>query len=178
MSDGRKAPLDLVPLQTLCGAARVLAHGNSRPHPGTNKPRAPGDFIELPLTGKFYASLLRHVMDMQKLHGVVSPESLAVRDRDSGLPVIDHVICNAIIIRAMLIRDGLLPVDPSPEPSPEAVAAFFKAAEVNPNADGPMITVHPLQTALATASAEAGPIYVICTIDAPCDSCKAKGESK
>jgi hypothetical protein len=112
MSDERKAPLDLVPLKTLVGASRVLQHGNSRPKPGTTEPRAPGDFIERKLGGNFFASLLRHVMDMQPLNGVVTPETLAKLDRDSKLPVIDHVICNAIIIRAMLIRDGLLPVDP------------------------------------------------------------------
>lgn len=112
MSDPRKAPLDLVPLASLVGCSRVLQHGNARPHPGTDRQRAPGDFIELPLDGKFFASLFRHVMDMQLINGTVTPETLARRDKDSGLPVIDHVITNAIIMRAMLIRDGLLPVDP------------------------------------------------------------------
>lgn len=115
MSDTRKAPLDLIPLRALVGPARVFAHGNTKiKQDGTEhpKPRAPGDFIERPLNGVFFASLLRHVMEMQLLPGIVSPESLACRDHDTDLPTIDHVICNLLIIRTMLIRDGLLPVDP------------------------------------------------------------------
>lgn len=115
MSDTRKAPLDLVPLRALIGAARVFAHGNRKEKlDGTPWPkqRQPGDFIERALDGVFYASTLRHVMEMQKLNGTVTPESLAVRDRDTDLPTIDHVICNLLIIRTMLVRDGLLPEDP------------------------------------------------------------------
>ncbi len=108
MSDTKKAPLDLVPLRALVGAARVFEHGN------TKKDRKPGDFIKRELNGVFFASLMRHTMEIQALAGVVDLESLAALDADTDLPVIDHIICNALILRTLLIRDGLLPVDPGP----------------------------------------------------------------
>lgn len=109
MSDIKKAPIDLIPLRALVGAARVLEHGNTR------KDRKPGDFIDRPLDGVFYASTMRHAMELQRLQGGVSTETLAARDTDSGLPVIDHIICNLLILRTMAIRDGVLPEDPGLE---------------------------------------------------------------
>lgn len=125
MSDTTKAPLDLVPLRALVGAARVFEHGN------TKKNREPGDFIKRDLDGVFFASLIRHTAEIQALGGVVTLQSLATKDADTDLPTIDHIICNALILRTLLIRDGLLPVDPGvgrgaivDEPAkPESIAA-------------------------------------------------------
>jgi hypothetical protein len=128
MSDPKKAPLDLVPLRALVGAARVLAHGNTKVIDG--KPRAPGDFIERPLDGVFFASTLRHTMELQLLNGTVNAESLAALDADTKLPAIDHLICNLVIIRTMLIRDGVLPVDPGAgKRKEEPQLSLFKDAE-------------------------------------------------
>lgn len=109
MSDSKKAPIDLVPLRALIGAARVFEFGN------TKKDRKPGDFIDRPLDGVFYASTMRHAMELQRLQGGVSDESLGAIDVESGLPTIDHLICNLLIIRTMAIRDGILPEDPKCE---------------------------------------------------------------
>jgi hypothetical protein len=141
VSDLKKAPIDLVPLRALVGAARVFAHGN------TKKNRVAGDFIERPLDGAFYASTMRHTMDLQELRGVVTPQSLAARDADTDLPTIDHLICNLLIIRTMLIRDGLLPVDPGDG-----------RAKVDP------------QTTLKFAPAPAW--EPPCTADNPCPGCQ------
>lgn len=150
MSDTRKAPLNLVPVAALIGAARVLEHGNSRPKPGTSEPRAPGDFIERDPT-EFFASLLRHVGDMQNINGITTLETLTRRDAESLLPVIDHVITNAVIIRAILTHRSLLPVDPKkPAPKPDAAAEFFRAAETY----------------------EPGPIAEPCTQENPCHMCR------
>lgn len=108
MSDTKKAPIDLIPLRALIGAARVLEYGNSR-----KDGRQPGDFIDRPLDGVFYASTMRHTMELQRLQGGVTLETLAARDADSNLPVIDHIITNLLILRTLAIRDGVLPEDPA-----------------------------------------------------------------
>lgn len=121
MSDLKKAPIDLIPLRALIGAARVLEYGNSR-----KDGRQPGDFIDRPLDGVFYASTLRHTMELQRLQGGVTLETLAARDVDSGLPVIDHIITNLLIIRALAIRDDILPEDPGLE----SLAEISKTGEI------------------------------------------------
>lgn len=185
MSDPKKAPLDLVPLRSLVGVARVLAHGNTKVIDG--KRRAPGDFIERPLDGVFFASYLRHTMELQLLNGTVTKESLAARDKDTDLPTIDHAICNLLIMRTMLIRDGLLPEDPGPGRvvSREAAAEFFKAAETPP--DGwqslrPREQINCRCAVTARHTREAGPVWEPpCTVDNPCPGCvegdKQRGET-
>ena len=101
-----KAPLDLIPLKALFGTARVLASGSAK------SGRTYGDWIKLPLDETFVGKLLRHLADTQTLGGVCTVESLATADADSGMPAIDHLLANLIIVRAMMIRDGLLPADP------------------------------------------------------------------
>lgn len=199
MSDARKAPLDLVPLRALVGAARVLAHGNTKRKPdGT--PRAPGDFIERPLDGVFFASYLRHTMELQLLNGTVTPASMAVRDVDTDLPTIDHAICNLLIIRTMLVRDGLLPEDPgagrsSPiryptEPEPlapcEPPAAPNCRCIAEPLLDGnespeTKAAVADFFRAAETYGVERdpkGPWEPPCTVENPCPSCRYEDERR
>ncbi len=103
----KKPPLGILPLRALVGAARVLANGDAK--------HAPGDWIKIPLLQalKVYTDAeLRHRSATQELSGLFTAESFSNLDAESGLPHIDHQIMNLIILRALMIRDGILPEDP------------------------------------------------------------------
>lgn len=153
MSDTKKAPIDLIPLRALVGAARVLEHGN------TKKDRKPGDFIDRPLDGVFYASLLRHTMDLQRLQGGVDFDTLAALDVESGLPVIDHIITNLLILRTMLIRDDVLPEDPRGIAEVRRVAGLERIPGLRVRFDGETGT-------WSTLSAELAPTHKMTTEEA------------
>ena len=114
----KKAPLDMVPLRSLKGAARVLRYG-------TKKYRTQGNFLSATLGdgagGRYHGAALRHLSECQEPSGVFSVESLAAIDDESGLPHIDHMICGLLMLRAILVKDGALPEDPGEGNEPPVV---------------------------------------------------------
>lgn len=111
----KKAPLGMVPLRALKGVARVLQYGARK--------YAPGNFLEASLVngaGERYASAaLRHLSDMQDLNGLFTLEGLGEIDDESGLPQLDHVLTGLIMLRAILVKEGVLDSDPGEANEPE-----------------------------------------------------------
>lgn len=107
-SASAKAPLGLVPAQSLVGPARVFGYGARK--------YAAGNYYQATLedgAGERYVSAaLRHLSEMQLPNGLHTPESLAARDPESGLPHIDHVLCGLMMLRSIMVKGGALPVDP------------------------------------------------------------------
>lgn len=102
-----KPPLGIVPMRGLVGVSRVLEDGYVH--------YAPGNWAEQPLDAAAQAydnAEQRHRAQSQPLNGLMTPESLATIDPDSGLPHIDHQIAGLVILRSLMIRDGVLPEDP------------------------------------------------------------------
>lgn len=104
----KKVPLAMVPLKALMGAARVFGYGA--------KKYAKGNFLKATMedgAGERYPSgALRHLAEIQNLDGTFDTKSLAEPDDESGLPHIDHWICGLIMLRAIMIKEGVLPADP------------------------------------------------------------------
>lgn len=103
----QKVPLTLLPLHALVGPARVAAYGA--------RGYAPGNYIEQPLDtalAAYDSGRLRHHIACTPLNGVVTAQSYAALDEESDLPHIDHEIMNLLILRTLMIRDGVLPEDP------------------------------------------------------------------
>lgn len=109
-----KAPLGLVPAQALVGAARVFEYGARK--------YAPGNYYSASLSdgaGRRYVSAaLRHLAEMQLPNGLHTADSLAAIDPESGLPHLDHVLCGLMMLRSILVKDGVLPADPGPGREP------------------------------------------------------------
>lgn len=108
-----KCPLDLIPLRSLYGAARVSAYGN--------KKYTVGNWYEADdtaFTHRYSGALLRHVSEMQEPNGVFSVKSVVRLDEESGLPNIDHAIDTLLFLRGLLVKHGLLPADPGPGKEP------------------------------------------------------------
>lgn len=111
-----KVPLHMIPLRALKGVARVLGYGS--------KKYAPGNFLVASLSdgagGRYHGADLRHLSQCQNLNGTFDNASLAAIDEESGLPHIDHMICGLVMLRAIMIKDGVLPEDPGVgnEPAP------------------------------------------------------------
>lgn len=102
-----KAPLTNLPYHGLVGSSRVLQDSSIK--------YAPGNFMSQPIADAIEAydsAYLRHRLSNTPLSGVVTPESFAALDEDSGLPHIDHMITGLLILRTLMIRDGVLPEDP------------------------------------------------------------------
>lgn len=102
-----KIPLDLVPLRSLQGAARVFAYG-SRKYAKGNWYRATDDDFG----NRYVGGMLRHLCDAQQPDGSFDFSSLASLDVESGLPEIDHMLCGLIMLRGLLIKRGALAADP------------------------------------------------------------------
>lgn len=174
-----KPPLGIVPMRALVGVARVLEDGYVF--------YAPGNWAEQPLEDAAQAydnGEQRHRMQSQPLNGLMTPQSLATLDADSGLPHIDHQIAGLIILRSLMIRDGVLPEDPglgnrkrkAMQPEPDRTSAGIanelakreqeglrRMAEHIASRDYPSI-VDPLQIALPTlAEIAAGASFVVDT---------------
>jgi hypothetical protein len=101
-----KVPLGIVPRAT-AGIARVLEDASVV--------YAKGNFLAQPLADAIEAydsAMLRHRAACTPLSGIVTPESYASLDDDSGLPHIDHMLAGLLILRTLMIRDGVLPEDP------------------------------------------------------------------
>jgi Domain of unknown function (DUF5664) len=103
-----KAPLHMVPLRVLKGASRVFNYGA--------KKYAVGNFLKAAMEdgagGRYIGAELRHMADCQGLDGQFTPESLANLDPESGLPHIDHMLCGLIMLRAIMVKDGVIAEDP------------------------------------------------------------------
>jgi len=104
----KKVPLQMIPLKALYGAARVFAYGR--------KKHGAGNFLRATMkdgAGERYAGAdLRHLSERQNLNGIWDDKSLAARDEESGLPHIDHEIATLLMKRAILVKEGVLPLDP------------------------------------------------------------------
>lgn len=104
----KKAPLAMVPAAALTGAARVYQYGA--------KKYAAGNFYNANLDdgagSRYVGAALRHLSEMQHPNGLHTPESLASRDDESGLPHIDHAICSLLMLRSIMTKNNALPTDP------------------------------------------------------------------
>jgi hypothetical protein len=111
----KKVPLALLPLRALFGMARVFGYGA--------KKYAPGNFLKATLADgaaqRYHSAMLRHLAEIQEPDGTWSRESLAVLDGESGLPHLDHLICGMVMLRAILVKEGVLPADPGIGKEPE-----------------------------------------------------------
>lgn len=103
----QKAPLQLVPINAQAGTARVFQHGGAKYEPG-NFLLATDD--EAP--ARYCGALLRHLASMQEPNGLFTWSSIKAVDEESGLPHIDHAIASLLMLRAVAIKTGALPVDP------------------------------------------------------------------
>jgi len=107
-SAAKKVPLNLIPLRALKGMARVFGYGV--------KKYKQGNFLKATMSDgagdRYPGAKLRHLAEMQELDGSFSLERLAKRDEESDLPEIDHILAGLTMLRAIMIKDGLLPEDP------------------------------------------------------------------
>lgn len=101
-----KSPLNLIPLRSLTGAARVFQHGAIKYEPG-NYIRAT---LEDGAIGRYAGATLRHLAELQGIDGMHG--GAACLDAESGLPHIDHAIASLVMLRSLLIKEGCLPEDP------------------------------------------------------------------
>lgn len=103
-----KAPLNLVPLRAITGAARVFGYG-AKKYAAGNYHTADDDQI----ANRYIGGLLRHLADCQRPDGLYDWTSIATGlDPESGLPHIDHAICGLLMLRALATKHGALPADP------------------------------------------------------------------
>lgn len=113
-----KVPLNLLPLSALAGTARVFQYGAAKYAAG-NFIRAQDD--EAP--NRYMGALQRHNMAMQARDGLYSWATIGALDAESGLPDIDHAIASLVMLRAVAIETGALPLDPGPGRTPPMTSA-------------------------------------------------------
>lgn len=98
----------MVAFKSLLGVARVFGYGR--------KKHGAGNYLLAVLSDgageRYMGALYRHCAEMQNLDGTWSNESLAARDEESGLPHIDHAIATLIMLRGILSKENVLPIDP------------------------------------------------------------------
>lgn len=95
-----KPPLQMVPHLSLVGVSRTLEFGAK-----ADKSSSRCTSIET-LLGK----ALRHLTACQAPDG---SWPMTARDVESGLPELDHAICNLLLARVLLIKQCVLPADPA-----------------------------------------------------------------
>lgn len=104
----KKVPLMFIAMQAIYGVARVFGYGR--------KKHGAGNYLLASLSDgageRYMGALLRHASEMQNLNGTWDAKSLAALDEESGLPHLDHMIATLIMLRGILIKDGVLPLDP------------------------------------------------------------------
>lgn len=104
----QKVRYALIPMQATKGLARVFAYGA--------KKYQPGNWYEATLSDgaaeRYQSAVDRHKAAMQEPNGLWTPESLSKLDEESGLPHIDHLLASVVMLRGILIKDGVLPADP------------------------------------------------------------------
>ncbi len=97
----------MVPMRAIVGASRVYEDAGVKYAPGNFMAQSVADAV-----AAYDSAALRHRVQCQPLSGIVTPESFAAADEDSGLPHIDHMIAGLLILRTLLIRDDVLAEDP------------------------------------------------------------------
>lgn len=102
-----KCPLDLIPLASLKGPARVYGYG-AKKYAAGNYYTADDDQI----AQRYAGAALRHLASCQNPNGLYDMKSIAAIDPESGLPEIDHAICGLLMLRALATKHGALPADP------------------------------------------------------------------
>ncbi len=102
-----KPPLGIVPAHGLVGAARVLEDSAIKYAAGNWIAQSADD-----AASAYDSAQLRHRLARTPLSSVVMAADFAALDADSGLPHIDHEITGLLILRTLMIRDGVLPEDP------------------------------------------------------------------
>jgi len=113
----KKPRLASIPLRALMGVARVFGYGA--------KKYAKGNFINATVADgaieRYFDATERHLAGMQNIDGTFDVESVAHLDEESGLPHFDHLLCSLIMLRAVLIKEDVLPLDPGEgnEPPPK-----------------------------------------------------------
>ena len=112
-----KVPLDLVPLASIKGAARVFGYGAKKYAKGNWYTATDDEF-----GARYAGGALRHLADAQRPDGTFDFESLAALDVESGLPEIDHMLCGLMMLRGLLIKRGVLPADPGIGKDPPAAS--------------------------------------------------------
>lgn len=136
----KKAPLGLVPAQALVGPARVFEYGARK--------YAPGNYYNATLADgagpRYVSAALRHLAEMQTASGLHTSMSLSERDPESGLPHIDHVLCGLMMLRSILAKEGVLPVDPGLGKEPPYQMQSSEALR-DENGDVLMETTCPLE---------------------------------
>jgi Domain of unknown function (DUF5664) len=100
-----KPRLSLIPQGALVGAARVFGYGARK--------YAKGNFLNATVADgaieRYCNAFLRHLAASQHANGEVVVTTL---DDESGLPHLDHMICGLLMLRAILVKDGVLSEDP------------------------------------------------------------------
>lgn len=104
-----KAPVGIVPMHTAYGESRILEDSACKYAPFNYMAQPLADALE-----SYDSALLRHRIACTKLGGQVTPETYAELDEDSGLPHIFHMITGLKILATLMIRDGVLKLDPGP----------------------------------------------------------------
>lgn len=111
-----KPRFSLLPLKILTGVVRVFAYGA--------KKYGIGNFLKAALADgapeRYYDALLRHFGEVQEPDSTFTKQTLSTLDEESGLPHIDHMICGLIMLRAILVKEGVLPIDPGMGKEPPA----------------------------------------------------------
>lgn len=113
-----KCPLDLIPLASLKGPARVYGYG-AKKYAAGNYYTADDDQI----VQRYAGAALRHLASCQNPNGLYDMKSIAAIDPESGLPEIDHAICGLLMLRALATKHGALPADPGVGVDPRAQAS-------------------------------------------------------
>lgn len=89
--DGGKLRYDLYPIEAYEGCTRVLTFGAEKYSAESWKKVTP--------KSRYYAALMRHVIAQLK-HENEGGEGLAL-DEESGLPHLDHAMCNLVFYREL-----------------------------------------------------------------------------
>jgi hypothetical protein len=123
-----KPPIGIVPMHPLKGVARVFEDSAIKYAPGNYMAQGIEDAIEA-----YDSAELRHRLDTTPLSGLVTPESYATLDPDSGLPHIFHRIADLLIVATLMIRDGVIEADPGQGKRKRAVSAPAREPESSLN---------------------------------------------
>lgn len=104
----QKVRYAIIPMQATKGLARVFAYGA--------KKYQPGNWYQATLSDgaaeRYHSAIDRHTEAMQEPNGLWTAESLSALDDESGLPHIDHMLASLVMLRGILIKEGVLPADP------------------------------------------------------------------
>ncbi len=98
-----KIPLHTIAYRALAGVARVFQFGR-RKHGAGNYINA----TDVDAPSRYVGGVLRHLAACQGRGGIYSWESIAARDKESGLYELDHAICGLIMLRDVAIETGAM----------------------------------------------------------------------